>query len=77
MNVPEKALEEVLKILPSNTSPTINQTQKPGWLAISSLIPKKDVNILSLKLLRLGVDGIVPSEQDMVFTQSLKDIIKI
>ncbi|EEB09535.1 ATP phosphoribosyltransferase [Schizosaccharomyces japonicus yFS275] len=42
-NVPAEALEEVIKITPGKRTPTVSKLTDPGWLAVSSMVLKKDV----------------------------------
>ncbi len=59
MNVPAKNLEEVIKILPSITGPTISQLYKKDWYAVEVVVSEKEVRDLVPKLLALGVEGII------------------
>lgn len=59
MNVPEKSLEQVVKILPSITAPTISQLYQKGWYALEVVVSEKEVRELVPLLLELGVEGII------------------
>ncbi|MCS7278953.1 MAG: ATP phosphoribosyltransferase [Thermodesulfobacteriaceae bacterium] len=59
MNVPERSLEEVVKILPSITAPTISTLYQKGWYALEVVISEKEVRDLVPILLELGVEGII------------------
>ncbi|RKX56411.1 MAG: ATP phosphoribosyltransferase [Thermodesulfobacteriota bacterium] len=66
MNVPEKSLQEVIKILPSITSPTISQLYQKNWYALEVVVSEKEVRDLVPKLLELGVEGIIEYELNKV-----------
>ncbi len=59
MNVPEKSLEEVVKLLPSITGPTVSQLTRKGWYALEVVVSEKEVRELVPRLLELGVEGII------------------
>lgn len=59
MNVPERSLKEVIKLLPSITAPTISQLYQKGWYALEVVISEKEVRELVPVLLELGVEGII------------------
>jgi len=59
MNVTEKDLEKVLKVLPSLRGPTISQLSAKGWVAINIIVDEKMVRNLIPELKALGAEGIV------------------
>ncbi len=59
MNVPEKSLEKVVKLLPSITAPTISKLYQKDWYALEVVISEKEVRDLVPRLLELGVQGII------------------
>jgi len=59
MNVPENKLEEVVKILPSITSPTIAQLYKTDWFAIESMVDESVVREIIPRLIEIGAEGII------------------
>ncbi len=71
MDVPTASLSEVEKMLPSVVSPTVSPVIDETWCSVSAVIRESELNILAPKLLRLGVDGIVPIPAPKVFTQDM------
>ena len=71
MDVPTAVLPEVEKMLPSVVSPTVSPVVDEEWRSVSVVIRESQLNILAPKLLRLGVDGIVPIPAPKVFTQDM------
>ncbi|AMV73737.1 ATP phosphoribosyltransferase [Desulfuromonas carbonis] len=71
MDVPTRVLDQVEKILPSVISPTVSPVVDEAWRSVSAVIRESQLNILAPKLLRLGVDGIVPIPAPKVFTQDM------
>ena len=68
MDVPTRVLEEVEKMLPAVVSPTVSPVVDESWRSVSVVIRESQLNILAPRLLRLGVDGIVPVPVPKVFT---------
>jgi len=71
MDVPASVLSEVEKMLPSVISPTVSPVVDAAWRSVAVVIRESQLNILAPKLLRLGVDGIVPIPAPKVFTQDM------
>jgi ATP phosphoribosyltransferase len=71
MDVPTAVLEQVERMLPSVVSPTVSPVVDETWRSVSVVIRESELNILAPKLLRLGVDGIVPIPAPKVFTQEM------
>jgi len=71
MDVPTAVMPEVEKMLPSVVSPTVSPVVDDAWCSVSVVIRESELNILAPKLLRLGVDGIVPIPAPKVFTQDM------
>ncbi len=71
MDVPTAVLSQVEKMLPSVISPTVSPVVDKAWCSVSAVIRESELNILAPKLLRLGVDGIVPIPAPKVFTQNM------
>ncbi|WP_321390366.1 ATP phosphoribosyltransferase [uncultured Desulfuromusa sp.] len=71
MDVPTAVLSEVEKMLPSVISPTVSPVVDETWRSVAAVIRESQLNILAPKLLRLGVDGIVPIPAPKVFTQDM------
>ena len=59
MNVMEKNLNKVLKILPAMQKPTISSLTQSNWVAVETIICEKEVRELIPKLKRAGVVGII------------------
>ncbi|QQG37690.1 MAG: ATP phosphoribosyltransferase [Candidatus Kaiserbacteria bacterium] len=58
MNVPSEKLDEIVRILPSIESPTM-QSLANGDYAVSSVVPLEGLAALKLRLLKAGATGIV------------------
>lgn len=71
MDVPTAVLSEVEQMLPSVVSPTVSPVVDEAWRSVAVVIRESELNILAPKLLRLGVDGIVPVPAPKVFTQEM------
>jgi ATP phosphoribosyltransferase len=59
MNVPEAKLEEVIRLLPAITAPTVSNLYGSNCFAVESVIAEATVRDLIPKLLRAGVVGII------------------
>lgn len=59
MNVPTAALEEVVKALPAERSPTISQLANADWVAVETVIAESVVREIIPRLKSLGAEGIV------------------
>ena len=59
MNVPERKLDEVMKILPSITAPTIAQLYKTDWFAVESMVEESVVREIIPRLIDIGAEGII------------------
>ncbi|HJP49406.1 MAG TPA: ATP phosphoribosyltransferase [Pseudomonadales bacterium] len=71
MDVPTSVLLEVEQLLPAVVSPTVSPVVDKSWRSVSVVIRESELNILAPRLLRLGVDGIVPVPVPKVFTQEM------
>ena len=71
MDVPTNVLLEVEQLLPAVVSPTVSPVVDEAWRSVSVVIKESELNILAPRLLRLGVDGIVPVPVPKVFTQDM------
>ena len=72
MDVPTGVLEKVEGMLPAVVSPTVSPVVDKAWRSVSVVIKESELNILAPRLLRLGVDGIVPVPVPKVFTQDMR-----
>lgn len=59
MNAPEEKLEEIKKITPGLSAPTIMKLTKKGMIAIHSVIDKKESWEVVEKLKKIGASGIL------------------
>ena len=59
MNLPEKALQEVIEKLPSLRRPTIARLAEEGWVAIETIIEDKVARNIIPDLKELGSEGII------------------
>lgn len=59
MNVPEKKLEEIIKVLPSITSPTVANLLQSDWLSVEVMINREKVRGLIPQLIDKGAKGII------------------
>ena len=59
MNVPKGKLDEVIKLLPSLTAPTIANLYQKEWFSIETVISEFTVRELLPKLRKIGAEGII------------------
>ncbi len=59
MNIPTDRLTEVTAFLPSLQSPTVNRLTDPAWLAVESVVDRKQVRDLIPRLKGAGAVGIL------------------
>ena len=59
MNVPKEKLDEVIKLLPSLTAPTIANLYQKDWFSVETVISEFTVRELLPKLRKSGVEGII------------------
>ena len=59
MNVPKKALESVVNILPSLNAPTIANLYGTDWFSVETVISEKEVRKLIPQLIKKGAEGII------------------
>ncbi len=72
MNVPEKNLEEVVKLIPSLNAPTISKLHNSDWLSVESVIEESVVREIIPGLISAGADGIIEYPLNKVI--SIEDI---
>ncbi|RPJ05828.1 MAG: ATP phosphoribosyltransferase [Spirochaetaceae bacterium] len=73
MNVKKSRLEEVCKLLPSITAPTIAQLHDPEWVSAETVISESVVRELIPRLMELEADGIVEYPLNKIVSR--KDMI--
>lgn len=71
MDVPVDVLRKVEDMLPAIVSPTVSPVVNDNWVSVSVVIKESELNMLAPKLLRLGVDGIVPLPAPKIFSQNM------
>ncbi len=59
MNVPTDSLDDVINVLPSMKSPTVNELFRGAGYAVETVVPKNEINILIPQLREKGASGIV------------------
>jgi ATP phosphoribosyltransferase len=59
MNVPKNRLEEIIKLLPSITSPTIANLFQSDWVSVEAMVHTDRVRELIPELLKQGAEGII------------------
>ncbi len=82
MNAPLSTREQIMDILPSSESPTISPLADPSWLAVASVVPRGQLDIVSETLQTLGVKDIVelgmkrmiPDKDDHVIIEMMEKI---
>jgi ATP phosphoribosyltransferase len=72
MNVPDKYLDNVIKILPSLTAPTVSQLYKSNWFSVESVIAEKVVREIIPRLLEAGADGIIEYSLNKIVSADYK-----
>jgi len=58
-NIPRARLEDVKKITPGKTSPTLSPLDDPAWIAVKVMIPKQQSNQILDELVEVGAKDIV------------------
>jgi len=69
MNVPEDKLADVVKLIPSLTSPTVSKLFNATWFSVESVIQESVVRDLIPKLINAGADGIIEYPLNKVVSQ--------
>jgi ATP phosphoribosyltransferase len=59
MNVAKGQLDEIIKMLPSITAPTVSPLYGTDWFAVESVISEAVVRELIPRLLKMGAEGII------------------
>jgi ATP phosphoribosyltransferase (homohexameric) (EC 2.4.2.17) len=71
MNVPEDKLADVIKLIPSLTSPTVSKLYNATWFSVESVIHESVVRDLIPKLINAGADGIIEYPLNKVVSQMM------
>ncbi|MBW1801274.1 MAG: ATP phosphoribosyltransferase [Deltaproteobacteria bacterium] len=59
MNVPEKNLDQVVKLLPSLNAPTIASLYNTDWVSVETVVEARIVRELMPRMIKAGAEGIV------------------
>lgn len=59
LNVSESQLDKVIALLPAMKAPTVSQLAGGGYLAVETLVPKSQINILIPQLKAEGAEDII------------------
>jgi ATP phosphoribosyltransferase len=59
MNAPTASLDEISKLLPSLHAPTVNQLTDPAWVAVETVVERREVRDLIPRLRAAGAEGIL------------------
>jgi len=59
MNVPKKALDRIVRLLPAEKSPTVSPLADPDWVALEVILPGSEERRLLPELKRAGATGII------------------
>ncbi|MBW1787334.1 MAG: ATP phosphoribosyltransferase [Deltaproteobacteria bacterium] len=59
MNVPEKRMEAIIKLLPSLNAPTVAGLYNSDWLSVETVVDKAVVRDLIPRLINAGAEGII------------------
>ena len=59
LNAPNEKLEQIIKVLPGMTSPTLMPLAKPGWSSLHSVIAETEFWEVIGNLKRNGAEGIL------------------
>jgi ATP phosphoribosyltransferase-like protein len=58
-NVPREKLEKACNITPGKRAPTVTALEHPGWVAVSSMVEKKEIATVMDKLTAEGARDIL------------------
>jgi ATP phosphoribosyltransferase len=70
MNVPEANFEEIVKLLPSLTSPTVARLHDTTWFSVEIMVKESVVRELVPRLIEKGADGIIEYPLNKVINRS-------
>ena len=66
MNIPQSALSEAVKILPSMRSPTVMPLAADGWCSMHSVVDKSELWDKVRQLKAIGAEGILVLNVDKI-----------
>ena len=58
-NIPRNLLDKAKEITPGKRAPTVTALEEEGWVAISSMVPKKDIAGVMDRLMEVGATDIL------------------
>lgn len=58
-NIQRSKLSEACKITPGKRAPTINALEEDGWVAVQSMVERKNIAIVMDKLTDIGAEDIL------------------
>lgn len=58
-NIPRTSLDEVARITPGLSAPTVSPLANEAWVAVRAMVPKKEANALMDKLSAMGAQAIL------------------
>jgi ATP phosphoribosyltransferase len=61
-DIPKDCVEKACAITPGLESPTISPLQKPDWVAVRAMVPRKDTNRVMDELWLVGARGILVTD---------------
>jgi ATP phosphoribosyltransferase len=70
MNVPEARFEEIVKLLPSITAPTVARLHNAAWFSVEIMVNESVVRELVPRLIEKGADGIIEYPLNKVVNRS-------
>jgi ATP phosphoribosyltransferase len=70
MNVPEAKFEEIVRLLPSLTSPTVARLHNTAWFSVEIIVRESIVRELIPRLIEQGADGIIEYPLNKVVNRS-------
>jgi len=59
MNVPQKNLDAIVKLLPSLNAPTVASLYQTDWFSVETVVSTNVVRDLIPELLKKGAEGII------------------
>lgn len=61
-NIPRASLDEVARITPGLSAPTVSPLANPEWVAVRAMVPKRQANALMDELSALGAQAILATD---------------
>jgi ATP phosphoribosyltransferase len=70
MNVPEERFDQIVKILPSLTSPTVSRLHNTHWFSVEIVVSEPVVRGLVPRLIESGADGVIEYPLNKIVNRS-------